>query len=200
MKILKLSSEHAEAIRPLFEEKKWMGADRENEFFVNREVFQDVGDTYYNSFTNTYLTDLRTYHAYGSFDELGNVRALIAFHESNENAEWYWTHIRSNGGKDFVQPLLDAVIDHNEKNGRYKFYSMWNLKYRRIYRKFAFSKYNSERYDSFDEYVVPAKTRCIYTMPWMVLYNRTLVPVDTVVRCTYLKREYRNDLGIAGNL
>lgn len=200
MNIVKLSSDHRQGILPLFENKKWMGVDREEEFFIDREKYENVGEAYHESFCNTYLSDLKSYHAYGSFDDSGNIRAIISFHESNENPEWYWTHVRSNGGKEFVQPLLDAVIEHNENNERYKFYSMWNLRYQKIYRKFAFSKYNSERYDSFDEYVVPAKTRCIYTMPWMVLYNRTLVPVDTVVRCTFLKKEYRKNLLVAGNL
>ena len=197
MEIVKLTSYHKELIKPLFENKKWMGVDAEGNFVSEQLNFNEV---YYNVFCSSYLGELKQYHAYVAFDSDWQIRSIISFYESNDNPEWYWTHIRSCGNRRFIPPLLDKVIEHNENNGRFKFYSMWNSRYQKIYRKFAFSKYNAERYDSFDEYMVPAKTRCVWTLPWMVLYGRTLVPVDTVVRCTFLKQQYREKLDIAGNI
>ena len=197
MRIFKLTPDHKELIKPLFENKKWMGVDAKGNFVDERLNFNEV---YYNVFCSSYLGDLKQYHAYGCFDDDMQIRSIISFYESNDNAEWYWTHIRSCGNRRFVPPLLDRVIEHNENNGRFKFYSMWNSKYQNVYRKFAFSKYNAERYDYFDEYIVPAKTKCVWTLPWMVLFGRMLVPVDTVVRCTFLKQQHREKLDIAGNI
>jgi hypothetical protein len=197
MKIIKLTSEHKNLVKPLFENKKWMGVDSDQDFIDPELNFNEV---HYDLFCDGYLSDLKQYHAYGSFDDNMEVKSIISFYESNDNPEWYWTHIRSCGNRKFVLPLLDKVIEHNENNGRFKFYSMWNIRYQNIYRKFAFSKYNAERYDYFEEFVVPAKTKCVWNMPWMILYGRTLVPLDTVVRCTFLKQQYREKLDIAGNI
>ena len=90
-------------------------------------------------------------------------------------------------------------MDYNESRNRFKFYSMFPLKYDKVYRRLAFSKKTSSRYDAYNEFYVKAREKCIYTLPWQILYNRTLVPVDTVVRCTYLKPEHRK-LPSGGNL
>lgn len=197
MKIIKLSQEHLHAIKPLFENKKFMGVDALGNYI---HAAADFNATYHRLFCGSYLSDLKQYHAYAAVSDTMEVKCILAFYESNDNPEWYWTHIRSCGDKKSVQLLLDKVIEHNENNGRFKFYSMWNMRYQHIYRKFAFSKYTAERYDYFDEYMVPTKTKCVWNMPWLVLYGRTLVPIDTVVRCTFLKQQYRAKLDIAGNI
>lgn len=195
MKIVKLESCHKKEIKSLFHSNKWMGILAEDNF-----VPGDFNSIYYDVFCDSYLSGLQNYHAFAAFDDSGNAKSLISFYESNDNPDWYWTHIRSDNDRSYVPPLLDTVIEYNENNNRFKFYSMWNARYQKIYRRFAFSKYNSERYDSFEEYHVPAKTRCVYNIPWLVLYGRTLVPVDTIVRCTFLKQQYRDKLVSAGNI
>jgi len=77
---------------------------------------------------------------------------------------------------------------------------MFNATYARVFRKLAFSKLNKERYGAFDEFTVAAKEKCLYTLPWQILFNRTLLPVDTIVRCTFLKQEYRTTLHKGSNL
>ena len=99
-----------------------------------------------------------------------------------------------------VAPLLDHVLAYNEANGRLKFYSMFNVKYAKSYRRFAFSLDAQERYDFVDELIVPARTKCIYQTYWYLLFNRTLVPADSMVRCTFLKQKYRTTIPIGGNL
>jgi hypothetical protein len=203
MKIEKLTSDHSNALKTLFLNTEYMGISRDqfDDSIKAKLRTDDIGQIYHETFCSTYLSGLRSYHAYGCInEETDEITSLISFYESTDNAEWYWTQVRSIGNNQDVKMLLDKVIEHNEIRGRFKFYSMWNVKYQRIYRRFAFSKYNNERYDYFDEYVVPSKTRCLYTVPWMVLYNRTLVPVDSIVRCSFLKQQYRKKLSVAGNI
>ena len=108
--------------------------------------------------------------------------------------------IRSAKNKDHVRILLDEAINFHENEGRYKFYTLWSVKHSKLLRRFAFSNDANNRYDYFDECIVPAKTRCIYQNFWTILFNRILLPTDTVVRCTYLKKEYRKNTPIGGNL
>jgi hypothetical protein len=77
---------------------------------------------------------------------------------------------------------------------------MFPKKYSGVYRRLAFSPEANERYDYFDEYYVEEKHQCKFNLSWQILYNRTLVPVDTVVRCTFLKQKYRNNIYNAGRL
>lgn len=190
-----LNNTHIETIKPLFYKNLYMGVDHRTSFFMDKDV--DFLSMAYNNFCETYLTDLRNYKAFGCVED-GVVKAYIAFYESDESPEWFWTQVRS-GSSDRLPEILDEVMSYNEQNGRLKFYSMFNLKYAKTFRRLAFSKENSDRYGMFDEYIVPAKTKCKYAMHWQVLYNRTLVPVDTVVRCTFLKHEFRN-IPVAGAL
>jgi hypothetical protein len=196
MKTTKLTSEHKDSIRHLFDSPKFMGvptAERSQEY--NKEK---ISDFYHQIFCQTYLSDSKNYHAFAAFDDTDTVVTVIGFYESNEDPSWYWTHVKSINPA-AVKIVLDAVVEYNEHNNRFKFFSMFPLKYDKAYRRLAFSKKTSERYGAFNEFYVKAKERCLYTLPWQILYNRVLVPVDTVVRCTYLKPEYRT-LVSGGNL
>ena len=199
MKIIKLNESHILAVRPLFENTKYMGAFLKTTYFIPNHV--NPVDHYHTSFYTTYLSDLKNYHAYGAMNDEGNIVAVLSFYESIDDASWYWNHIRTVGNNaDAIKLILDRVIEHNEDNGRFKFYSLFPKNYISTYRRLAFSKYNSERYDYFDEFSVDEKHQCTFTLPWQILYTRTLVPVDTVVRCTFLKQKYRTSLYNAGSL
>ncbi len=196
MNVERLTMAHAEGLKLLFSAEKYMGVSSNKEYFVGNEVkFNELA---YNVFCDTYLSGLNNFKAYGSVED-GVVTSLISFYEAIDSPSWYWTQIRS---KDHsaIPDVLDAVVAHNEANGRLKFYSMFNAKYAKSYRRLSFSKAVQERYGFIDEVIVPAKTKCIYQDYWQILFNRTLVPVDSLVRCTYLKQEYRETLPIAGNI
>lgn len=195
MIVRQLTSDDPDIVKPLFLGTRYMGVNsQDNGFPIPGDEFNS---TYFDSFCNTYLSDLQSYKAFGSIEN-GVVTATIAFYESNDGAEWYWTQIRSTDSS-HIPAVLDAVIAHNEANGRFKFYSLFNNRYARTFRKLAFSEYNAERYDSFDEFVVPARTKCLYNLPWQILFNRSLLPVDALVRCSFLKQQYRTPQ-IGGNL
>jgi hypothetical protein len=198
MSVIKLTSEHIDAVRPLFKIPRFMGVSTDQNYFVGNELkFEEF---YHESFKETYLTDLKSYHAYGYIND-GIITTVIGFYESNEDASWYWNHVRTLGNNSsHIKQVLDKVLEHNEIRGRFKFYSMFPTRYINAYRRLAFSKQASYRYDYFDEFSVEAKHQTTFSLPWQILYNKTLVPVDTVVRCTFLKQKYRKKLFHAGRL
>ena len=197
MPVIKLTSEHAEQVKTIFGHDKYMGVSiNDGAFAVKETTFNTLT---YNIFCSTYLSDLNNYHAYGYLED-GVVKALISFYESVDEPAWFLTIYRSSGNKRLLQDVLDAVIEHNENNGRLKFYSLSHTNHTRLLRRFLWSKYNDERYGYFDEFMVPAKNKCFYINPWELLYKRFLVPEDSIVRCNYLKQEYRTTLPIGGSL
>lgn len=195
--IEKLNNSHCEAMRHAFIDTKYMGTDVTTNHFMETDAkFLQIA---YDGFCDTYLSGLNNYHAYGSIEN-GIVTSYVSFYESIESPDWYGTQFRSIHNAGSLQEVLDSVIKHNEAQGRLKFFSLFNQKYKKGIRKFMFSEWANERYESIDEFIVPARTKCIYQMPWQILFNRTLVPVDSLVRCTYLKQQYRAALPIGGNL
>ena len=198
MKIIKLTAEHVDITRPMFSLKKFMGVSPEKNYFVKDDIIFE--DYYHEAFYNTYLSGLNNYHAYGAFDDNNVIQGIISFYESQDEPSWYGTGIRNRGNREVAKALLDTAIKHNENNNRLKFYTVWSQKHMKMLRRFIFSDWANERYDYFDEYVVPSKHQCIYNFHWQILFNRILVPVDSVVRCTFLKQQYRNNLAVGGNL
>lgn len=199
MSVIKLTKDHIDAVRPLFKLPRFMGVATDDNFFISKNF--NFEEFYHQTFTGTYLSDLKSYHSYGYQGPDGTITATISFYESNEDASWYWNHVRTLGNNAReIRAVLDKVLEYNESNGRLKFYSMFPSRYIETYRRLAFSKNASKRYDYFDEFYVEAKHQPKFGMPWQILYNRTLVPVDTVVRCTFLKQKYRKNPFHAGRL
>lgn len=198
MKIVKLTSDHIDSVRALFNGPNYMGVQSiTSNFSSSTELFAEL---FHKVFAATYLSGLKNYHAYGAIDDNGVIHCYIGFYESIDDPAWYWNHLRSSGDSSLIKDVLDAVIAHNEERGRLKFYSMFPQQYTGTYRRLAFSKLNNERYDYFDEFSVDAKTMCKYTLPWQILFNRTLLPTNVVVRCTFLKQKYRIQLPQCGRL
>ena len=200
MEAVKLNSTHGDLIKPIFFKNKFMGVSIDQHKFPG-EYNLDVPNILHNMFCNTYLSDNKQFVAYGLLDDSGICNSLLSFYESHDDASWYWTHIKTmNSNSGAIKVLLDIVMEHNERNGRFKFYSMFPLRYRNSYRRLAFSNTAKERYDYFDEYMVESKNQAKFTLVWQILYNRTLLPPDTIVRCTFLKQKYRTVLWNGGGL
>lgn len=198
MIIKKLDNTHTEALGPLFNVSKYMGADTASSDFFIRDRMAEV---YHTAFCTTYLVSLKSYHAFGAFDDSGVLVGAISCYQSSDEPAWYGTQIRSNKNKEIARALLDHMIKFNEESGRYKFYTLWNAKHAKLLRRFSFSDWADERYDYFDECLVPAKTKCVYTNHWQILFNRILLPHDTIVRCTFLKQKYREgNVPVGGNI
>lgn len=198
MNIIKLDQSHTNVIRPLFNNKNYMGQDISDSDFFYKEKMAEI---YHKAFYTTYLTGLTNYHAFGMIDDTNNIVALIAGYQSPDEPAWYGTNIRSSAqDPEIIRQLLDKMIEFNEQQGRLKFYTLWSAKHARLLRRFAFSAKTNERYDYFDEILIPARTRCLYNNYWQVLFNRILLPHDTVVRCSFLKQKYRNKIPVGGNI
>ena len=197
MSVIKLTSEHTEQVRYIFDHKKYMGISVDDVAFDLKET--NFNTLTYDIFCANYLSGLNNFHAYGYIED-GVVKALISFYESVDEPAWYYTLYRSTGNNNLLRDVLDEVIKHNEANGRLKFYTLTHARHTRLLRRFHWSKYNDERYGYFDEFVVPTKNKCFYVNAWELLYKRLLLPEDSVVRCNYLKQEYRTTLPIGGNL
>jgi hypothetical protein len=207
MAVIKLSREHVEAVKPLFSSTKYMGLDINDtkELHANKNFKGDPVETFntllYNIFCSNYLSDLKAFKAFGYQNEqTGNIDAIISFYQSFEEPSWYYTLYRSAGDNNKLRGVLDEVIKYNENDGRYKFYTLVQSDHSKLLRRFHWSKYNDERYGYFDEFVVPKNTKCYYTNAWELLFKRFIVPADTIVRCNYLKQEYRLDLPKGGNI
>jgi hypothetical protein len=195
MNVIKLNAEHTGQIQHLFQIPKFR--EKTNQLYTN----SSLSELSLKLFADTYLTDSQNYHAYGVQDVHGNINSVLGFYESIDDPSWYWNLIRTSGNNsNEIKMLLDKAISHNEEKGRFKFYSMFPLEYRKAYRRLAFSNNAKERYDYFDEFQVESNHYPIFTLPWQILYNRTLVPIDSIVRCTFLKQQYRDTLYKAGRL
>ena len=198
MSVVRLNETHREAVYDLFTQEKYMGVEIKKESFgAGMTAFNDA---VYQIFCNNYLGDLKNFHAYGYIGDDGKVKALISFYESVEEPAWYYTLYRSGGDNNLLRQVLDAVIEHNEKTGRLKFYTLVHARHSKLLRRFHWSKINNQRYGYFDEFSVPSKTRCFWANHWELLYKRFLLPEDSIVRCNFLKQEYRDILPIGGNI
>lgn len=196
MEIRFLTFNDSEITKNLFSIPSYMGVEHNNSKFFVSERYSEF---YHEAFCCSYLSGLVNYKSIGYFSE-NQLLGLLSFYVSNDDPSWYGTQIRSNGNRAIVRSLLDRAIEINEQEGRYKFYTLWSLRHAKLLRRFAFSDYNKIRYDYFDEYTVPKMHKPFYTSHWHILFNRVLIPVDTVVRCSYLKKEYRNNLPIGANI
>lgn len=199
MSVVKLNSGHADTVKLLFKNKKYMGVNVSSPEFKNNDESLNFNKLLYDIFCSNYLSDLNNFHAYG-YLEGNEIKALISFYESDEEPSWFYTIYRSAGNNNLLRDVLDSVIQHNEDRGRLKFYTLTSARHTRLLRRFHWSNYNNQRYGYFDEFLVPAKHKCFYINPWELLYKRFLVPEDSIVRCNYLKQEYRTKLPIGGNL
>jgi hypothetical protein len=196
MSVVKLNQTHTESVKSLFNHKRYMGVDNPDSFYSTDNGFNRLT---YDMFCANYLSDLNNFHAYG-YIENNTIKSLISFYESVEEPAWYYTMYRSSGNNELLRPVLDQVIEHNESRDRLKFYTLVHKKHSRLLRRFHWSKYNDERYGYFDEFLVPERCKCYYTNAWELLYKRLLLPEDSIVRCNYLKQEYRTELPIGGNI
>jgi hypothetical protein len=201
MSVVKLTSEHTDQLTDLFGFKKIMGSDiisNEYEYFKSIGYNKDFAQLIFDNFRETYLSGLNSFHAFGYVED-DKVKATISFYECNDEPSWYYTGVFGSGNRDYLTKVFDKIIEYNESNSRYKFFTSFSTDHAKLQRRLYWSKYNSERYGYFDEYILPKRTKCIYEKHWKLLFNQILLPNDAVVRCNYLKPEHRH-ITLAGNI
>lgn len=173
MSVIKLTSEHVSMVASMFD----AGTS------INYEIF-----------CSNYLSDLNNFHAFG-YIENNSIKAIISFYESVDEPAWYYMSHKSIENINLLNDVLDEVIKYNESNNRLKFYTLDDSLDR-----LHWNNHSDKKYGYFDEFVVPSKTKCFYINAWELLYKRTVLPNDSVVRCNYLKQKYRHKLPVGGNL
>ena len=186
MAVIKLDHFHITAVSKLF------GAapdTSQGDFNVNLLDFSC------EAFCDVYLSSRESFHAYGYIDEAGRLTSLISFYESGEDPSWYYTFSFTLPGHDHLNEVLDAVIKHNETAGRLKFYTKIHSRIRGS----QWSEYNDTRYSFFDEYKMPSHGVCFYDHHSLALFFDKMIPGRLIVRCNFLKQEYREPLPLGGN-
>lgn len=200
MKIIKLIKKNLSDCETLFQSDKMMGVSVSGVWLNSFGETQASNDLMLARFSATYLMDLDNFHSFGYFNDLGVLEGCLSIYEDINEPSWYMTSSRNSGNREVIRELLDYVIDYNEKNGRYKFYTLMTPSTAKVVRRFGWSTYNNARYDYVDEYTIPARTRCLYHQAWEILFSRVMLPVDTVVRCSFLKQEFRTMKIIGGSI
>lgn len=146
-------------------------------------------------FISYYLGDTTNFRAYGYFvnDQLHGVISCI---KSLFDASWYITHVFYLDIS-IVPKLLSYCITTYENEGLYKFY---NLVSENDNNDLFWKDTDKERYIHVDECVIPVKTKCFYNHYWLILQERLLLDTEYIVRCNFLKQEYRKSIPISGNI
>ena len=148
-------------------------------------------------FASMYIMELQNYRAYGYFVE-DTCLAIISCYKSTYDASWYLTHIFY---KDItiVPELLSYCIKMFENEGIYKFYNLVPLNYN-TFDKLHWKPSDLERYIQVDECKLLAKTKSFYNHYNFILQERILLSDDYIVRCNFLKPEYRTNIPLGGNI
>ena len=144
-------------------------------------------DKNFEIFCDTYLSGLNSYSAYASFQN-GKITSFVSFYKSIDIPAWFVTNIYTTD-EAHTKAVIDMVIASNESEGRLKFYTLIDANYVNSFD--ILSADNAARYGFFDEFIVEEKDRCLYTIPWLLLYARTLHSRRSIERCYFLKQEHR---------
>ncbi len=182
--IEKLNQTHAGMVKRLLSHPKYFG------IVVNHQIIISRGTDH-----------LTNFHAYGDVVN-GELIAFMTFCESYTEPSWYCMHyldITEDGGSSVA--ILNAAIGHNESRGRLKFYSCRATEDQLLLLPdTAWDQTNFNRYEHVDEFIVHAKTRCIFDNQYLLMHNNQLQPFDSINMCHFLKQEYRTTLFKFGNI
>ena len=66
------------------------------------------------------------------------IDSLISFYQGDDDPSWYFTLCRSVGDNFLLKNIFDEVIKINEADGRFKFYTLVNVRHARLLRKFIY--------------------------------------------------------------
>ena len=166
------------------------------EIIIDFLKMRKVPEYYIDDFCHTFLTGLKTFHAYGALLDSGKLAAVMGYYESTDEASWFLKRIYGTN-REALRSVLTKLLQVNESIGINKWYV--KLRLRKTVNKFCQSIID-HRYCMVDEYMVGAMQKCKFNLAWQVLYDRTLDKNDTVIKCVFLKPECRTVTFNAGGL
>jgi hypothetical protein len=130
-------------------------------------------------FTEMYLSDLKSWRCYGNIDQ-GTIIDMICIYVSNDSPEFF---ILSEYGTELL-PIINFITEELEPRGYIRFVRRQDCNTDDSFEA-------GERYEYTTDYIVPAKTKCLFSKHWYILYDSTLAEKDTAVKTAVLKKEYR---------
>ena len=137
-------------------------------------------------FTETYLSDLVTWYAFGYYDDSDSLRGISCVHFSGELPEWTLLSQYCDDAAD-MSNMIAEVCSRFEKGGLFRF-SWVDLDYSMDY----LSNFIPDRYYSFKDYETPAWTKPRFKRHFDTLYNSGWFPVKSQVYLSILKSKDRN--------
>jgi hypothetical protein len=94
-----------------------------------------------------------------------------------------------------TQALMAHAIEFGEAHGYYQHKNLIPAKYRNAHLKFwGDQPARAGRYDVYQLEYVPAHTRPRFAEHWELLFGRITMPIDSVVRVSMLKPEFRDPM------
>lgn len=172
---MKLTLDNIADISHLFNKENAFSYTPEMQYDIAQENFVNLE---HEVFATNYLGQLKNWH---SFINNKKTSAVVCY-QSEDEPSWYITNIY---GTEDINQLISEAAAYNETCNLYKFYIV--IPEQNLHN----FKLELSNYDYFNEIFVKEKSRCYYTTFWQVLYKRTMPDKNTIVRCYYLKKEFR---------
>jgi hypothetical protein len=184
-----LTIDDVDAIKPLITQGKVASVDvNKNLGHLNCDISRAVVD----NFTNRYLKISLGFTAFGTFDKNGQLLNILCTYDSIEEASWYWLGVfSSHKDPQSIKICTSRVLDIKESKEYYKYFSLIPTTRLHIARRFYYSDEVLSRYDFFDEYTILKNTQTPFLAHWMLLQQQIVFPIDMVVRCSFLRQQYR---------
>lgn len=195
MTILKLDLTHRDDIQNVFYRNNVFTLAINSRSELNDDLYSSIS---FETYSKTYLSDLNNFQSFGIYQS-NQLQAIISLFQSNDEPAWYLTGCCSIDSS-VISQLLDYIIELQEKDNRLKFYVLLDSRSETDFNSFFLSKTNNFRYDYFDEFVVPAKTKCFYDTTWELLFGRNLITIQSTMRCYFLTQEFRQKIPIGGSI
>jgi hypothetical protein len=130
-------------------------------------------------FTEMFLSGLSSWRSYGNIDN-NTITSMICIYVSKDSPEFF---ILSDYGTDLL-PIINFIVEELEPRGYIRFLRRQDCDQEDYFQV-------DDRYEYTTDYIVPAKTKCLFSKHWYILYDSTLAEKDTAVKTAVLKKEYR---------
>lgn len=155
------------------------------------------------NYTNSYLKEENAYYkAFGHFNEEGVLQGSISVDFMQDQPFWILRRIvvdesikAESSTVRIINELMKIAIEVGEAAGYYQHLYLIPAKYKRAHSKiWADHDLRKNRYMAVEMEHVKANTPSRFRLYWELLYGRTVFPLDTVVRCSFMVADVRDAL------
>lgn len=155
------------------------------------------------TYTNCYLKDENAYYkAFGCFNDEGVLQGSISVDFMQDQPFWILRRIVVDEDikadaktVKIINELMKIAIETGEAAGYYQHLYLIPAKYKRAHSKiWGEHDLRKDRYSAVELEYVKADTPSRFRLYWELLYGRTMFPLDTVVRCSFMNANVRDAL------